>query len=212
MAIALSNHPNIHCLRGELTHRRSTWTIIPKVTQRLQLAWSQQGYDISMCKIIHGQVRALWSFISAYDPPVKIICLERLDTLAQALSVAVNRLHLDSHPTHTFKRANPRPVILDPQVVVDLLGGRQHQVAETKRLIAESGLLTLFLTYEEITDGRDVLQVPPQVTRKICEFLEVPVLPLLALTRKVHKAPFSEWVSNWDEVLKAVDDVCLRDN
>ncbi len=185
-------------------HRHSAWNIIPGKTQRLRLIWGMQGYDISMCKLMFGNAREMWSYISAYDPTVKIILLERLDILAQAVSIAINRLRVESHPTHTFKKTNPVSVVLDPQLIVALLKGCREGAVMASHLISGSGLPFLHLTYEEITNNSDARCIPEGVVEKICTFLEVPVLPLSTLTRKVHVTPLAELVSNWDEVLEVV--------
>lgn len=198
-------------------HGRSEWYIaIPDWKTRLTLLLSQQFYKVSMCKVNLRQVleqgEGFWEFIRTHKPPPKVLYLERRDKLAQAVSLVVIGSGIYSHPTHTFDPATPEVISLDPRRVAVAYHDLQNAYVKIPKRLVKEGLPVLSLTYEQITGNREVACVPEKVAKKICSFLEVPFALLCSLTRKVHKAPFSEWVSNWDEVLKAVDDVCLRDN
>lgn len=203
LCVALSNHPRIFCTRGEPLHSRSEWyRAIPNLERRLGLLLRQQFYEVSMCKVNVGQFIPLRvAFLQDFTPRIRVLHLEREDVLAQSISILINRMKLESHPTHTFLEPAPIPLTLDPARVADAyraVCNRNENLTERLQML---GLPILRLTYEEITGGREATMVPEPYGRRICAFLEVPYVSLHAHTRKIHKN-FAKSILNWDEILE----------
>lgn len=207
--IALSNHPQIFCARGEPFHRQSPWrAAVPEETIRIKLLWGQLGYAVSMFKINEVYVRGNLRSAIEKNPDLRILSLDRENSLEQAVSTELNRMHrkgaLKSHPTHSFSEVNPESVTLNVESIVKEYGrtiGAKNRVKQTLRGLKNP---ILYLTYEQITDGEEVSQIPEKVSWEICEFLGVEPVCLKSHLRKIHKHPYEEIVTNWHEILEAV--------
>jgi len=156
-----------------------------------------------MCKVTCRQLGTFdLEFIRAFEPPIRLLYLERESVLEQAVSEILRRLNLESHPIHTFIEPFPEPVTLDPLRVAKARKSLARKSEVAKERLRNLKLPMLRLTYEEITGGREATQVPEKCGQRICGFLEVPYVPLYAHTRKIHK-DLKELILNWDEVKDA---------
>jgi len=212
LSVALSNHPQIFCARGEPFHRRSLWkSAIPDEAARLELLWNQQGYVISMFKISVADVRkpSRWSAIKG-RLKIKILSLTRENSLEQAASNEINRMHcsgkLRSHPAHSFDEVNPAPVVLGVGSFIKEYKRAIGAKKRTRKMLGNLSNPVLYLTYEQITRGGkgEVTQIPEEASKRICKFLGVDLLPLSSQLRKIHKRPYEEIVTNWREILGAM--------
>jgi len=140
-----------------------------------------------------------WETVEAHKPPAKVIFLIRKDVLAQAVSRTVQSLR-----NHSREKIIVKPTTLNVARVVKYYKFYQKGRRQIKQLAAKTSLPSLLLTYEEVTGNIDATCVPKKATKKICNFLEVPVLPLCQGMHKVNPEPHRKWVLNWNEILKAV--------
>jgi len=211
LCTALSNHPQIFCTRGEPAHAKSRWrTAAPDWQARMELLWFQQWYEISMFKLTEQQAfwPPGWEFIQRQKPPVKIIYLRRENVLHQALSNLINVLRgegkAQGHETHTFKSLETPSIRIPPERLVKIY---KASIERTKKALAAldlSSLPILYLTYEQITGDVDASYLPEEVSSKICDFFQVNRMKMYSHLKKVHTRPYSEIVSNWGEVLDAL--------
>jgi len=207
LTCALSNHPQIFCVREEPLHRKSVWRLVPlKVV--LAVILQQRYYEVSMCKLTASHILrpAIWKQVVDYKPSLRVLYLERENLMEQVASDVINNMHLEGHPTHTmhtmhtFEQPALPPVTLKPKDILASSKGILQRRVEVRRRLKSSKLPVLYLTYEELTAGAEVSCLPKKVTDKICTFLEVDCSPLCTNMRKVHSKPYSEFVSNWDEI------------
>jgi len=62
----------------------------------------------------------------------------------------------------------------------------------------------LALTYEAITGNEEATEIAPAEAQRICEFLEVEVLPMTTRMVRIHPGLLGDLVSNWPEVRGAL--------
>lgn len=198
LTLALSNHPDIYCTRGSPLHSKSAWKVV-KGGNLPNLLWSQQFYHVSMFKMGLKVALRHWDIVEGHKSPVKVIFLIRKDVLAQAVSRTVQSLR-----NHSWEKVSAKPTTLSVARVVKYYKFYQKGRRQIKQLAAKTALPSLLLTYEEITGNVDATCIPKAATKKICNFLGVPVLPLCQGMRKVNPEPPCKWILNWNEILKVV--------
>lgn len=214
LAHCLSNHPAIFCPRGEPLAKRSQWCKMTRSsTDTLHLIFNQTIYQVAMCKLInnHAFNDGVWEYItgSRGGPwEIKLIWLERENIVAQAISHEINagrRLGtITGHPTHAYKPVEPPPVKLNPAQLVKRCADEAGRAALAKAKIKKSGLACLYLTYKEITGASNATAISTPVARRICKFLGVEYAVLCCRMHKVHTRSYSETITNWPKVKKAL--------
>ncbi len=201
LCCALSNQPQIFCVREEPFHKSSVWKKVPW-DRRLMTIFNQKFYDVAMCKITPSQLGnlKLAQFLIHLKP--KIIYLTRNKVTEQAASDLINNMRLKGHPTHTFSTANPPKVTLDPKQFVKRYNGilKRRKVAEAFLKDAKrfSGDLIYYIPYE------NMLAQPDYTMKGICNFLGVKPFAFVSRMKKVHSVPYAEFVTNWDELIRSV--------
>lgn len=198
LTVALSNHPDIHCVRGDPCG--GIWSDCCK-GQQFRLIWNLPFYKVSMFGLYWKRAIRHWDVIKAHKPPVKLLVLSR-DPLGQTISREADRLR--GLPKHTWKIIEPKPVTLDLARVEKFYRHFHRRAAQRRSFAKKCGLPVLFLTYREITGNVDATCVPKKATKRICSFLEIPVHPMHQKMHWLDPLPFSDWILNWDEILKAV--------
>lgn len=208
LCTALSNHPQIFCTRGEPAHPRSVWrSAAPDWHARLELLWTQQWYEAAMFKLTEQQAfwPPGWEFIQQQRPFVKIIHLRRENILHQALSNMISILNSEGsapgHEFHTFKSLELSNIEIPPDRLVDLYRASVTRTENALAILNKCNLPILYLTYEQITGGVDASYLQADVSNTICDFFQVNRMKMYSHMKKVHTKPYSETVSNWDEVL-----------
>lgn len=195
---ALSNHPDIFCVREEPYHRNSLWRRSCKDPARI--IWSQHYYRLSMFRImansILGGKPGLLALIKAKKP--KIIHLKRVDLLRQAISIEINEMDLKDHPTHTWKSLDPKPVKLNTGRVVHRIRVLQQEHYDCVKLLASLGVEYVTITYEELLG--DLEEARTLRVGHLLRFLEVEVLPLKVNLRKLHRGSLDDLVVNLSEL------------
>ena len=211
LCTALSNHPQIFCTRGEPAHAKSRWrTAAPDWQARMELLWFQQWYEISMFKLTEQQAfwPPGWEFIQQQRPLTKIIYLRRENVLQQALSNMINVLKgegkAQGHETHTFQSLEPPNIKIPPNRLVNVYKASVARTEKALMALNKCNLPILYLTYEQITGDVDASYLPEDVSNTICDFFQVNRIKMYSHLKKVHTRPYSETVSNWDEVLDAL--------
>ena len=166
-----------------------------------------------MCKLInnHAFNDGVWEYITGSKGgpwEIRLIWLERENVVAQAVSHEINvgrRLGtIAGHPTHTYRPVEVPPVKLDPSQLVKRCADEAARATFAKMMIKKSGLACLHLTYKEVTGASNATAIPAPVARRICEFLGVEYAVLSCRLRKVHTRPYSEMITNWPRIKKAL--------
>lgn len=221
LAHALSNHPHIHCDRGEPLHHASVWcqALHPDRTQLLAALLNQTGYQVAMCKLTYAQAfnRAIWPWLVRRRPAM--IWLRRENTLRQAVSVLINqaaRAGTVKRAQHTFVATRPIQVAFPPETVLRMARGL---AAADKRAEGQLAALpnVLRITYADVVGGElaAASRLPVPVTRLLCTWLSVRYARLDCELRRVNPQSLAEMLTNWHEVEVAVRDsefaACLED-
>jgi len=197
LTVALSNHPDIHCVRSDPF---GIWSKYCK-GQQFKLIWNLPFYKVSMFGLYWKRAIRHWGAIKAHKPPVKLLVLSR-DPLGQTISREADRLR--RRPKHTWKVIKTKPITLNPARVRKFFGHFKRLGIQRRTFAKKCGLPVLFLTYKEITGNVDATCVPKKATKRICNFLEIPVHPMHQKMHWLDPLPFSSWILNWDEILRAV--------
>jgi len=207
LTTALSSHQEIFCARGEPFHHENAWRkVIPDDKARLRLLWQQRGYAVSMFKMNLSDLNNPQRQLLEENTSLKIIFLTRDDIATQALSNEINVVFRDGkisgQPTQAISEEEifTSKVKIDPQAVVN----RCHRIMQNNqnvhRWLKTLDQPYLHLTYEQLTQGREIICIPNEVSRDTCDFLEVTPKLLCGVLRKIHKRPMEDYVLNWDEI------------
>ena len=203
----LSNHPAIFCERGEVLHWQSEWLhTISDAKDRLNLVFRQAWYEASMCKILsrHALEGKLWEFLKSYSD-MKIIFLEREDILAQALSWEMNVIiRGQGGSSHSFFGRDKTKYKLDPEKVIWRYDSIVNRLVRSREILEEATIPVLYLTYEQLTGGRETFKIESKVANEICTFLGVEYWSLFTRMNKMHTVPWEEQIINWPEVQNAL--------
>jgi LPS sulfotransferase NodH len=210
MACCLSNHPEVYCDRWEPLNSGSLWyRMFPDDVDRLHLLLHQPYYKVSACKLLpqHTWREPVATYLKRHRPAVRVIHVYRENILAQAVSCVINlhsRQGAMGHPTHAFESVEPPPVVLAPDEVVAWCTAVTNHHTKACEWVRTSKLPVLRVAYEEMTDERDVQELPGELAERICNFLDVEVRPLYTLMHKVHDTRLDRLVTNWPDIAKKV--------
>ena len=207
----LSNHPRIFCDRGESMHHLSIWRKRFDPSDILYVLTHQEGYFASGFRMVYSQAfdRELWTIITEMLKP-KIIWLTRENVLRCGVSVCINRMirmkELPYHPVHSFVYRDPPRFTVDPNRI---LGACRKVVSSNKtsgKLLANSGLDYLHITYSELVggEGNAVRCMTDTAAVKACGFLGVENYPLCSGLARVHAHPLRIMFENWKDIEKAI--------
>lgn len=203
LATCLSNHPDIHCERGEITHHHHIWyrlANLDKLTM-LKMALNQHFYKVCACRLTYGHAffEPLRSYLLEIQP--RVIWLQRANWLRVTVSnialKKVRRSHTDA-PLPLYRFA------IKPSTLIKMLGMVERREAWA---IAETQNLThvLPVTYREITGGQvDAPALDEQTGRRICDFLGVDYVTMPGTLRRINPAPLSDIIINYEEVQAAL--------
>jgi hypothetical protein len=210
LASCLSNHPDIRCPRGEVFHARAVWQQRLSSlghAELLDFVLSEPFYQVCMCRLTYTQ--ALNPEVSSYllGAGVKVIHLvrEELVTVTSALLAKVERK--DGKTRHAILGEDGADDVVDDEVLyvgpeVVLRAMRQLRSARAKFEQVYGGADMLLVRYEEMISGGHLLD--GGVAARVCAFLGVvPIVPLWARNRKMHKRALSTYYARWPEI-KAV--------
>lgn len=212
-AHALSNHPQIHCDRGESVHHLSVWRQVAgmKPGRICKTLWAQTGYRAAGLRLIYNQAfhKRVWPDVARVGP--HIIHLQRRSLVRQALSQAyqqrVRAGALDYHPVHTFEERRPpqQAIDLDQALYFVRKIDKERRYAE-KRLHAYSGAI-LDVFYADMVG--DVLgsasEMAPAVVGEICQFLQVDTdVALRVDLKRDFPVPTPEMFANWNAIEEAL--------
>ena len=210
----LSNHPDIHCDRGEALHHLSIWRtgVFKKigVAEITAMLLSQEGYFLSGFRGVYNQVlhKDVWRVIE--DKKAKLIWLTRGDKISQAMSIVINAtIRKGKAPyraVHSFERQDDQQYKVSPDKFIYWLRRIKKEDDLAIMRISKSNLSYLALTYEDLLGGevREVDQIDEKTGRRICEFLDVRYLPMTASLKKIYRRPPSRVLSNWTDVRDAI--------
>jgi hypothetical protein len=220
LCCALSNHPEIHCTRGEPLHRLNSfrWAFGGEKSpwgnevwrQILGLVFNQWGYRACAAKVNWGPgTEVVWDWLARMRPAVKAIRLTRENRLRQAASDIIRRATrwTESPRVHTAKPLPSRSFRIEPGILLQLMKRLDADEAKGKDMLSQRGIATLAITYEEmvIEERLEITHLNGNVSARLCDWLAVenqrlPVRP----ARRVNREPLRELLSNWPEVEAAV--------
>lgn len=210
LATCLSNHPDIHCERGEVTHRRHIWRTFIQLDNvtALQLALHQHFYRVSMCRLTYGHafLEPTGPYLLKIQPYV--LWLRRENWLRQAVSNLVLKLAWRETRLQRAHTMAPLPVFrfkIEPRALIhgmDVIAAREAEAE-----VAIKGFKrVLELTYTEITGGKtDAAGLAEPAGRRVCAFLGVDYTPMPGCLRRVNPAPLDQIIINWPEMRKALE-------
>lgn len=214
LAHVLSDHPEIHCDRGESLHHLSLWRRqLPHVeaNRMLHILLHQEGYLASGCRLNYTQAfhQRVWRYLVKQGVPV--IHLTRENHLRQGISFAYHQAvrgkQVPYHPVHTFVEVEPPQVELSPEYLL----GHCRQIAEqekrARKRLEKFSFEVLDLSYADLTggEGTTVRCIEREAASKICEFLGVRVLRMCCDLKRVHGHPLHAWFTNWAKIEKAIE-------
>jgi LPS sulfotransferase NodH len=208
----LDSHYDIGCERDGPFGPHRYWQKLGASHRELARAlWCRGGYRVSMFKVTARQVKN--GFITPEmlkEVRPKVINLHRENILkalvSATLSTAAYHGEID-HPLQTYETVPQREVALDCTMLVDEIEAYRAKLDKMRQLLAGLGLEVLDLSYEQLTGGKEVEQLPIDITRTICEFLGVAVMPLYARLKKLNPAPI---ITNRDEIEATLKDTPYR--
>lgn len=209
---ALSNHPQIHCDRGESIHHLSVWRKAGiKPGGICRLLWNQTGYRASGLRLIYNQAfhKRVWPDIEQVQP--HIIHLRRRSLIRQALSQAyqqrVRAGELEYHPVHSFEeRRPPRQEMRVDQAMYFVKKIDKERGYGLQRMTVYPGQV-LDVFYEDMVanTGGSAQRMNPLQAKRICEFLEVDgYIDLRVDLKRDFPVPTSEMFCNWGAIEEAL--------
>lgn len=210
-AHALSNHPLIHCDRGETVHHLSVWRKAGiKPGMILKLMWDQTGYRAAGLRLIYRQAfhRRVWPAIQEIQP--HIIHLTRRGLIRQALSYGyqqeVRSGGVPYHPVHSFKTRRPPAQVMDPRAAVRYVQSVDRERKRGQQTVDLYDGPALEVLYEDMVGWTTVtaLKMAPTVSEAICAFLNVPAEPLRVDLRRDFPISTPDMFANWPEIERAL--------
>lgn len=97
-------------------------------------------------------------------------------------------------------------ILVDPEIVVKEVQKLRARQEKSRSLF--SGLPSISLTYESLIDGDAVAAEQAAV---LCDFLDVPVAPLVSPTKKTGSRDLRDTVKNYAELVAGLEDAGLSD-
>jgi len=205
----LDSHPLIHCARGEPWHKRSEWWQLGLTREQLlkllvnQTGYMASGFKVQSVQLSDPEVCRLLQESEAY-----IILLSREDTFRQTISELINykvRRNVTKFvPKHSFEAVPMHSVVLDPEVVQLRQVVLQYTQELAEQVVESLGLRYISLTYEQLVAGeQEISKLPSSVTKRLCNYLGVPIRTLSVFLRRVNWQPLDEIIGNLKELEKA---------
>jgi len=169
----------------------------------LEIVLFIQQFEVSMCKISYTQFLE-YEDVEPYLRSLgglKIINLQRGNWVASAISEMIR--HKEHHPTHAFyQRPNVGAVHLDPERLWSIIWQHKGQARKVASILDTfENAQVLSLSYPQIVggEGNEAVEIPEEVGKQICDFLEVPFEPMYC--GYMRKATNNyKMVSNWGEI------------
>jgi hypothetical protein len=206
---ALSNHPDVFCVRDEAMHGRSVWRQNVELSENvLNLMWGQHHYAVSMGKLTYTQAwhDAVFPLLKRCNPAV--IWLYRENVIRQAVSLVLVKLYhkgLAQQPVHSIQETPLMRVELEPGVILD--HARSLTRANDRARERLKGFKrVLEVTYTDVVGSEQGAAdyLPTKTGQRICAFLDVPYQRLGCHLKKVNPYPLATLLSNWSAVEKAI--------
>lgn len=208
LACCLSNHPDIHCPRGEIFSKEAPWQQRLNLghAELLDFVLSETFYQVSMCRLTY--IQAFDDQVCGYlhGQHVKVVHLVRDDLAVVTSALLAKAEKKRGRPRHVFLGADDAfqdDEVLDTSVgeVVQRLAHLKAQREKFERLYSD--LEVLVVRYEDMTTGGHMLD--QGVGAEVCAFLGVvPVVPLWARNSKMHRRALSTYYKNWRSIKSVI--------
>lgn len=221
LCYALSNHPEVHCARGEPLHRKNSWRWAlggagtpwgSQVYKRIiGLTLNQWGYKACVAKINWGPgTEEVWNWLAALDPPIRAIYLIRRNRLRQAVSdiIRTTAKKAGRPRDHTHERLPVYRMAFEPRMLLCWMETLESDAKLAQMRLDWADIPYIGITYAELVrkEGKEVGDLPVEVSGKLCRWLEVDRRTLsVGPLRRINPYPLSEIVENWPDVEAAVE-------
>lgn len=208
LACCLSNHSQIHCIRGEPLDSHSVWrkAFGKRRVAILETALRPWGYDVAMCKLIYDQAfqKTLWNWLK--KKRALIVHLFRENVLRQAASIfAAKEAQKAGQARHTFDVVTPQARFeIEPDEFLERCRGLRKRVKFALAQVRASGLPCLEVAYESMI-GDDGSCIVTSVAQSICQFLGVGYEPLCSDLKEIDAYPLREVFTNWKSIKTVIE-------
>jgi hypothetical protein len=202
---SLDSHPQIACERYEPLNPDSPWMSRLNGNREgvIRALWERPGYRVAMFKMTYRHFRwAGKSLLKEYKPV--IIHLYRENALrcivSSAYNTALGRGEID-YVSHSFV-----PISTIPKITLSLkklwveLDKYEQAVKDMLDGLSKLKLPTVYLTYEQLTNNRQVNRLDSEVTNIICSMLRIDEFPMTNQLAKLNTWPLVQVIENWNEV------------
>lgn len=222
LCYGLSNHPEVHCARGEPLHRKSSWRWAfggagtpwgRRVYQQIfGLALSQWGYQASVAKVNWGRgTEEVWDWLATVDgPPVRGIYLRRENLLREAVSEIIRcTTKVTTRPRVHEPDPDAEPLPMTAGDVLGLMAFLEAEDARATAVLDDRSIPYVALTYADLIgrEGREVVSITREASHRLCDWLKVERRDLIVWPkRRVNPHPLARLVKGWPEVQAAVAD------
>jgi len=200
----LSNHPNIHCERGEILHPRHPMRayMVGSNLEWIKMILSAQFYQVSMCKLVYDQalVPDIWNYLCEIQP--HIVWLRRENLLRQAVSLYLAKF---ARRIHSYADPPAEKIQIETNALIATMAGlEEYNQTMEEALGAMEHVLPV--TYAEITGTDNASEMNETAGRRVCAFLGVSYYPMRTALKRVNPFPLCETLSNWTEIETALKD------
>ena len=214
LATALDSHPDIGFERGEPFSPTHIWRQMSAEyhhgtfwRETAAVLLNRPGYRIVGFRVTYKTIPdGFWKMVQGNN--VKIIHLTRENVLRTLISAEINTavdIGQIDHYNHTFymPAEAPPPLIVDPHKMLEQARKLTQWDAEITRQSEKWSGEWYALTFEDMVGlGRGgIAQIPVELNRELCEFLEVRNERLVTTTRRVNPFLIQSLIKNFGELL-----------
>ncbi len=213
LATALDSHNDIGFERGEPFSDTQIWMQNFRNKRRIfRIMLNRPGYKVVGFRVTYKSIPpGFWKMVRGNT--VKVIHLTRENILRTLISAEINTAVREGkieYPNHSFyiSAIAPAPLIVNTDKMLERARKLvQWNMEITSRVEEQSGR-NYSLTYEDLVgEGYgSIAQIPVDINRELCEFLEVKNQRLVTVTRRLNPFKIQSLISNWEELLTVFED------
>lgn len=205
---ALDSHHEIFCERGEVLHRQNPiWKATGTPYNALNLALSLRGYKANGAKLTYAQFGRIGVESLKVLKVSKVIHLYRESALRRIISERVRLMDkANDMRTHTYEDRPMMRVFLPVDDLISTIETYEESVqVMAHRLEKYVGSDNYFdLTYETMTDNKNVREFHPTTSFIMCHFLGVTPQRFYATITKRNPFTLKAMVENYEAVKDAM--------
>lgn len=199
LAACLSNHPDIHCHRDEPLLRLIA--LGADKVGALDYALKDGYYKVGMCPLTydHAFDRGIRTYLVENKIPIIHLLRAPLERITSVILAKQERL--TGQPRHVLYEAtfaDTETLTVAPADLVAYIRRTQTEHTQFYKIFKHNRRIDVH--YEDLSVPEDESLLNPTVGRALCEFLDVPYVPLHAPNHKMHHRPVESYYTNWDEI------------